>query len=78
MGGFWMEHLIQLNNMEFSCIRFEMEDEHAYYYKALDPYAEGLKELEVKVVKSNGWVYWREQGKEDWWFCDTVEMEVAV
>lgn len=58
---------------DYSHVHYESEDNHAWYFEGLDVLAEDPNFQEIKVRKADGWIWWKEKGREDWNWCGEVQ-----
>lgn len=59
-------------DMDFENVTYQSEDNHAWYFDAVD--SDINKVAEIKVEKDEGrWASFRLEGHEDWSYVDSLE-----
>lgn len=56
---------ILVDDFGFENVEFTGDDCHAYYYDALG--------CEIKITKDDEWVWYKNEGSEDWEPCDGLK-----
>ncbi len=68
-----MERMVKAieENFPFDQVKFVGEDSHAWYFEGL--YSKSNNKCEIKVEKSDNYLWHKREDGEDWFECDYLE-----